>query len=115
MNSFMRPLYLANGHSGTGPSIRGCKGVSSGLVQTPLSEVIRRSRSRRDPTFLRRVTPDRVIAFIGTYPEAHALGAYSPSPKPSFRFSLFQSFHMFGESALRSTDKPNRPSKSLFD
>jgi hypothetical protein len=37
---------------------------ASGFPQTSLSEVTRRSRSRRAPAFLRRVTPDRVIAFI---------------------------------------------------
>jgi hypothetical protein len=37
------------------------------FLQTSLSEVTRRSRSRRAPAFLRRVTPDRVIAYDRTH------------------------------------------------
>src|SRR5665213_2940316 len=35
---------------------------ASGLLQTSLSEVIRRSRSHRSSALTRRITPDRVIA-----------------------------------------------------
>ena len=36
------------------------------FLQTSLSEVTRRSASRYNPAFLRRVTPDGVIAFVVT-------------------------------------------------
>jgi hypothetical protein len=39
---------------------------AGGFLQTSLSKVIRRSRSRRTPTRPRRITPDRVIASGGS-------------------------------------------------
>src|SRR5439155_15421503 len=40
--------------------------TQGGFLQTALSAVTRRSRSCSSPVLLRRVTPDRVLAFIGT-------------------------------------------------
>src|SRR5439155_17856768 len=48
-------------------SIGNCPAKSQvgGFLQTSLSKVIRRSRLRCSPALSRRITPDRVIAFIG--------------------------------------------------
>src|SRR5438552_19126070 len=40
--------------------------TQGGFLQTALSGVTRRSRSCSSPVLLRRVTPDRVLAFLGT-------------------------------------------------
>src|SRR6266704_1951457 len=42
--------------------------TQGGFLQTALSAVTRRSRSCSSPVLLRRVTPDRVLAFVGTNP-----------------------------------------------
>src|SRR5260370_31198216 len=42
--------------------------TKGGFLQTALSTVTRRSRSCSSPVLLRRVTPDRVLAFMGTDP-----------------------------------------------
>src|SRR2546427_329429 len=44
--------------------------TQGGFLQTALSAVTRRSRSCSSPVLLRRVTPDRVLAFVGSNPLA---------------------------------------------
>src|SRR5437016_1280189 len=52
--------------------------TQGGFLQTALSAVTRRSRSCSSPVLLRRVTPDRVLAFIGSNPAESSKSVAGP-------------------------------------
>ena len=94
---------------------------AGGFLQTSLSEVTRRSGFRRSPALARRVTPDRVLAFLGSCgahrqrprSRGRSLHAAPMVQKPGF-FSAAVFLPAQGDPGCRRVAHQNRDSRARF-